>query len=91
MSFTPNLLLRWIRDEVGLGDKRPRAVYEAPRRPRTTLGPSLIAAATYILDGKAISEAILTRVAEEARAVAGRGVTPGLAVVLVGADPAARP
>jgi methylenetetrahydrofolate dehydrogenase (NADP+)/methenyltetrahydrofolate cyclohydrolase len=43
-----------------------------------------------ILDGKAASQAILARVAEEARELSSRGVTPGLAVVLVGADPASQ-
>jgi methylenetetrahydrofolate dehydrogenase (NADP+)/methenyltetrahydrofolate cyclohydrolase len=46
--------------------------------------------APVVLDGKAISQGVLERVAEEARALAARGVTPGLAVVLVGADPASQ-
>ena len=41
----------------------------------------------HILDGKAVSQATLARVAREAAAL---GVTPGLAVVLVGADPASQ-
>jgi methylenetetrahydrofolate dehydrogenase (NADP+)/methenyltetrahydrofolate cyclohydrolase len=43
-----------------------------------------------ILDGKAVSQASLADVAEKARALSSRGVKPGLAVVLVGADPASR-
>ncbi len=43
-----------------------------------------------ILDGKAASQAMLARVAEEARELSSQGVTPGLAVVLVGADPASQ-
>jgi methylenetetrahydrofolate dehydrogenase (NADP+)/methenyltetrahydrofolate cyclohydrolase len=43
-----------------------------------------------VLDGKAISQAVLERVAAEARALGAKGVTPGLAVVLVGADPASQ-
>jgi methylenetetrahydrofolate dehydrogenase (NADP+) / methenyltetrahydrofolate cyclohydrolase len=46
--------------------------------------------APYVLDGKAISQATLDRVAEEARALAKKDITPGLAVVLVGADPASQ-
>jgi len=43
-----------------------------------------------ILDGKAVSRAKLVEVAEEAQALGRHGVTPGLAVVLVGADPASQ-
>jgi methylenetetrahydrofolate dehydrogenase (NADP+) / methenyltetrahydrofolate cyclohydrolase len=43
-----------------------------------------------ILDGKAVSQATLERVAEEAKALRLQGVIPGLAVVLVGADPASQ-
>ena len=42
----------------------------------------------YVLDGKAIADQVLARVAQEARGLIARGVTPGLAVVLVGEDPA---
>jgi methylenetetrahydrofolate dehydrogenase (NADP+) / methenyltetrahydrofolate cyclohydrolase len=41
----------------------------------------------FVLDGKAVSQSTLARVADEARAL---GVTPGLAVVLVGSDPASQ-
>ncbi len=41
----------------------------------------------FVLDGAAISEATLARVAEAARSL---GLTPGLAVVLVGSDPASQ-
>src|SRR5690242_6356923 len=44
----------------------------------------------FVLDGAAIADEALARVAEEARALIGRGLTPGLAVVLVGDDPASR-
>jgi methylenetetrahydrofolate dehydrogenase (NADP+) / methenyltetrahydrofolate cyclohydrolase len=46
--------------------------------------------AAFLIDGKAVSQAMLGRVAEEARALASRGVFPGLAVLLVGADPASQ-
>ena len=50
-----------------------------------------MSAAPYILDGKAVSQATLARVGEEAKAlIAAKGVTPGLAVVLVGSDPASQ-
>jgi len=55
-------------------------------RPRS----SILTAAPFLLDGKAVSQVTLARVADEARALAARGVTPGLAVVLVGADPASQ-
>ena len=42
----------------------------------------------YVLDGKAIANGVVARVAAETEALIARGVTPGLAVVLVGADPA---
>jgi methylenetetrahydrofolate dehydrogenase (NADP+) / methenyltetrahydrofolate cyclohydrolase len=47
-------------------------------------------ASAFVLDGAAIAEGVLTKVAEEARALAARGVTPGLAVVLVGDNPASQ-
>jgi methylenetetrahydrofolate dehydrogenase (NADP+)/methenyltetrahydrofolate cyclohydrolase len=50
----------------------------------------LTTATPIVLDGKAVSDATLARVAEQSHALAARGVTPGLAVVLVGADPASR-
>ncbi len=44
--------------------------------------------AAQILDGKALSARILSRIAEVAPALAQQGLVPGLAVVLVGNDPA---
>lgn len=41
-----------------------------------------------LIDGRAIAKKVRADVAERARALAARGVTPGLAVVLVGDDPA---
>jgi methylenetetrahydrofolate dehydrogenase (NADP+)/methenyltetrahydrofolate cyclohydrolase len=46
--------------------------------------------AAQILDGKAIAAQIRSEVAERVRALAERGVTPGLAAVLVGDDQASR-
>ena len=43
-----------------------------------------------ILDGKAASAAIKTELAERVAALKERGVTPGIATVLVGADPASQ-
>jgi methylenetetrahydrofolate dehydrogenase (NADP+)/methenyltetrahydrofolate cyclohydrolase len=43
-----------------------------------------------IIDGNAQGEALRGRVAAAVRALAGEGITPGLAVVLVGEDPASR-
>ena len=47
-------------------------------------------ASPLVIDGKAIARGVVDRVAEQARALAARGVVPGLAVVLVGDDPASR-
>ena len=44
----------------------------------------------FVLDGAAIADGVLAKVAEEARALFSLGVTPGLAVVLVGDNPASR-
>ena len=41
-----------------------------------------------LIDGRAIAKKLRTEVAERARKLASRGITPGLAVVLVGDDPA---
>lgn len=43
-----------------------------------------------LIDGKAISAEIKARVAQETALLKGQGITPGLAVVLVGDDPASR-
>jgi methylenetetrahydrofolate dehydrogenase (NADP+) / methenyltetrahydrofolate cyclohydrolase len=43
-----------------------------------------------IIDGKAIAAKIRGEIAEEAKRLAGKGVKPGLAVVLVGEDPASK-
>jgi methylenetetrahydrofolate dehydrogenase (NADP+)/methenyltetrahydrofolate cyclohydrolase len=44
----------------------------------------------FVLDGATIADETLVNVAEEARALIARGVTPGLAVVLVGDNPASQ-
>jgi methylenetetrahydrofolate dehydrogenase (NADP+) / methenyltetrahydrofolate cyclohydrolase len=44
----------------------------------------------FVLDGAAIGDGVLAEVAEETRALVSHGVTPGLAVVLVGDNPASR-
>ena len=44
----------------------------------------------YIIDGAAISQEIIGRVSADAAALIARGVRPGLAVVLVGDDPASQ-
>ena len=43
-----------------------------------------------IIDGKAFAARLRTRIAAEVASMAGRGITPGLAVVLVGEDPASQ-
>lgn len=44
----------------------------------------------YIIDGKAVSAQVKAEVAAEAAKLKERGVTPGLAVIIVGDDPASR-
>jgi methylenetetrahydrofolate dehydrogenase (NADP+)/methenyltetrahydrofolate cyclohydrolase len=44
--------------------------------------------AATIIDGKAFAEGLRKQIAAEIAGLSGRGVTPGLAVVLVGEDPA---
>ena len=46
--------------------------------------------AAQILDGKALSAKIKEGLKAEAEALAAKGVKPGLAVVIVGDDPASR-
>ena len=43
-----------------------------------------------LIDGKAIAEALRTRIAGEVAEIKARGITPGLAVVIVGDDPASQ-
>jgi methylenetetrahydrofolate dehydrogenase (NADP+) / methenyltetrahydrofolate cyclohydrolase len=50
----------------------------------------MTAASAFVLDGAAIAQGVLDRVAGETRVLAARGVTPGLAVVLIGDDPASQ-
>ena len=47
-------------------------------------------ASAFVLDGATIADETLVNVAEEARALIARGVRPGLAVVLVGENPASQ-
>src|SRR5271155_6040396 len=47
-------------------------------------------ASAFVLDGAAIADETLAQIAEEARALIALGVTPGLAVVLVGENPASQ-
>jgi methylenetetrahydrofolate dehydrogenase (NADP+)/methenyltetrahydrofolate cyclohydrolase len=47
-------------------------------------------ASAFVLDGAAIADGVLAKVAAEARALFSHSVTPGLAVVLVGDNPASR-
>lgn len=45
---------------------------------------------TQIIDGKTVSKAVRQRVAQETELLKTKGVTPGLAVILVGDDPASQ-
>jgi methylenetetrahydrofolate dehydrogenase (NADP+)/methenyltetrahydrofolate cyclohydrolase len=47
-------------------------------------------ASAFVLDGAAIANEVLAEVSQQARALIDRGVTPGLAVVLVGENPASQ-
>jgi methylenetetrahydrofolate dehydrogenase (NADP+)/methenyltetrahydrofolate cyclohydrolase len=53
-------------------------------------GRSTAEASAFVLNGAAIADETLVNVAEEARTLIAHGVTPGLAVVLVGEDPASQ-
>ena len=44
----------------------------------------------YIIDGKAVSAAVKKRVADEVTLLKEQGIRPGLAVILVGDDPASQ-
>jgi methylenetetrahydrofolate dehydrogenase (NADP+)/methenyltetrahydrofolate cyclohydrolase len=68
------------------GDKAVAEGYEA-RAEQPRLKTDAFALSPFVLDGKAVSQVTLARVADHARWLA---VTPGLAVVLVGADPASQ-
>ena len=63
-------------------DEERSQVAEEPRR-KTTMGAEII-------DGKAIAARVRAEVKAEADALAAKGVKPGLAVVLVGEDPASQ-
>lgn len=43
-----------------------------------------------IIDGKAVSKQVREKVAAETAALKERGITPGLAVIIVGDDPASQ-
>ena len=43
-----------------------------------------------IIDGKAVSAAVRSKIAEETAELKKQGIVPGLAVVIVGDDPASR-
>jgi methylenetetrahydrofolate dehydrogenase (NADP+)/methenyltetrahydrofolate cyclohydrolase len=45
---------------------------------------------TALIDGKAFAEKLLARVAEQVAELKAKGITPGLAVVIVGEDPASQ-
>jgi methylenetetrahydrofolate dehydrogenase (NADP+)/methenyltetrahydrofolate cyclohydrolase len=51
---------------------------------------SLLTEGSALIDGKRASARVLAHVAEKTRALAAQGLTPGLAVVLVGEDPASQ-
>jgi methylenetetrahydrofolate dehydrogenase (NADP+)/methenyltetrahydrofolate cyclohydrolase len=58
--------------------------------PASVASPTALPEGALVIDGKAASRGIIARVGDEARVLIGRGVTPGLAVVLVGEDPASQ-
>jgi methylenetetrahydrofolate dehydrogenase (NADP+) / methenyltetrahydrofolate cyclohydrolase len=56
----------------------------------TIASKTVTSGGALVLDGALVAEEILSRVATEAKSLTARGVTPGLAVALVGDDPASR-
>ena len=83
-----------LKDKPGMRMLAPRRKRSPQRdlflhaRPRKE--PMSSAAASLVIDGRAASKAIIARVSEEALGLMARGIKPGLAVVLVGADPASQ-
>ena len=82
---------------AGAGTGRASAPRSALRLPagvrlhwKAAQGRSMTDASAFVLDGATIADETLARVAEEARALIAPGVTPGLAVVLVGDNPASQ-
>src|SRR5689334_17305453 len=63
---------------------------EVLEAPKPVQGRSMTDASAFVLDGAAIAGETLAHVAEEARALIAQGLTPGLAVVLVGDNPASQ-
>jgi methylenetetrahydrofolate dehydrogenase (NADP+)/methenyltetrahydrofolate cyclohydrolase len=76
VALRPVSLGRPFRPDFGHGADRP--CYK------------LAAMSARVLDGKALAARIRAGLAEEARALTAKGVQPGLAVVLVGEDPASQ-
>jgi methylenetetrahydrofolate dehydrogenase (NADP+) / methenyltetrahydrofolate cyclohydrolase len=55
---------------------------------RSAAGRRILGMSAQIIDGKAIAAGLRAKVAAQVRSLSGRGLVPGLAVVLVGNDPA---
>ena len=66
--------------------QRYRDLYN-PARSRPVSDPALTAT---VIDGKAVAEHLRSRIAERTAALARQSIVPGLAVVLVGDDPASQ-
>src|SRR5581483_1858372 len=75
------------RDLGGRLHPQRRRLVQGPVLEEARLGRQGVAMA-LVLDGKAVAAKVRAEVAAEAAELKSRGVTPGLAVVLVGEDPA---
>jgi len=88
---TEHLLLGLVREGEGVAAGVVESLGVTLKNVRAEvkrlLGPTTPIPAT-IIDGKAIAEQVRAEVAQRVAALKQRGVTPGLAVVLVGGDPA---
>lgn len=57
---------------------------------KTTMAQNTSPSGAHLIDGRAISERVRAQVARDVTALKSAGVTPGLAVILVGEDPASQ-
>src|SRR5690606_1046330 len=65
-----------------------RPVHNRPGTDREAVMPRETATRNVLIDGKAFSAGVRVRVADAVAGLKARGLVPGLAVVLVGEDPA---
>jgi methylenetetrahydrofolate dehydrogenase (NADP+) / methenyltetrahydrofolate cyclohydrolase len=77
-------------DVVRTDGRQSPAALAGPRATVLPLAPGRITMPAKIIDGKALAQRIRGTIATNAARLTAAGTTPGLAVVLVGADPASQ-